>query len=57
MISLLYDAKKHCTRYPSQFIDEKAAQRSTIQLVTRMLNKLSSACEYSGISMQFISAI
>jgi hypothetical protein len=48
IISLLHDAKKHIEEYPSTAVDAGTAGRTTIHLLTRMLNKLSSACEYSG---------
>ena len=47
-MSLLHDAKVHCDRFPSIAIDTGTEERSTIHLLTRMLNSMSSSCEYSG---------
>ena len=45
---LLHDAKKHCDQNQSKAVDSGTVQRDTIHLLTRMLNKMSGACEYSG---------
>ena len=47
-MSLLQNAKEHCDKYPSVAVDSGTEQRSTIQLLTRMLNNLSASSEYSG---------
>ena len=48
IVSLLHDAKVHCDRFPSIAIDTGTEERSTIHLLTRMLNSMCSSCEYSG---------
>ena len=48
IVSLLYDAKKHVERFPSQAIDSGTAERTTIHFMTRILNSMSSSCEYSA---------
>ena len=48
IVSLLHDAKVHCEKYQSHAVDAGTDERSTIQLLTRMLNNLSASSEYSG---------
>ena len=48
IVSLLHDAKKHVERFPSQAIDSGTAERTTIHFMTRILNSMSSSCEYSA---------
>jgi hypothetical protein len=48
IISLLYDAKKKIDKWPSRAPDKGTVERNTIHLLTTMLNKLNTSCEYSG---------
>ena len=48
IVSLLHDAKIHVEKYPSQAVDSGSAERNTIHLMTRILNSMSSSCEYSA---------
>ena len=48
IVSLLHDAKTHTEKYPSQAIDSGSVERNTIHLMTRILNSMSSSCEYSS---------
>jgi len=48
IVSLLHDAKVHTEKYPSQAIDSGSAERNTIYLMTRILNSMTSSCEYSA---------
>ena len=47
-MSLLHDAKQHIEKYPSVAIDSGTHERTTIHLLTRMLNNMCSSAEYSG---------
>ena len=48
IVSLLHDAKVHTEKYPSHAIDSGSAERNTIYLMTRILNSMTSSCEYSA---------
>ena len=48
IVSLLHDAKVHTEKYPSHAVDSGSAERNTIHLMTRILNSMSSSCEYSA---------
>ena len=47
-MSLLHDAKLHISKYPSIAVDSGTQERTTIHLLTRMLNNMCSSAEYSG---------
>jgi hypothetical protein len=48
IVSLLHDAKQHCEKYGSTAVDAGTFERSTIFFLTRVLNNMSAACEYSA---------
>ena len=48
IVSLLHDAKQHINKFPSMAIDSGTQERTTIHLLTRMLNNMCSSSEYSG---------
>ena len=48
ILSLLQNAKEHTEKFPSVALDSGTLERSTIHVLTRMLNSMSSSCEYSG---------
>ena len=48
IVSLLHDAKQHVEKYPSSAVDAGTFERSTIYFLTRTLNNMTSACEYSA---------
>ncbi len=47
-MSLLHDAKQHINKFPSIAVDSGTQERTTIHLLTRMLNNMCSSEEYSG---------
>ena len=48
IVSLLHDAKLHISKFPSVAVDSGTHERTTIHLLTRMLNNMCSSAEYSG---------